>query len=108
MVNVHHGSSVHILACKHDDVEQSENAVNTPFLVVNTPFLDPLEQMVRTLGVKPTAWTNAAEFYSGDRYYLSRSCSLKALPNDCDCLIRMLPNRGVSPWKCKQRPSWSK
>ena len=32
-----------------------------------------LEQMVRTLGVKPTAWTNAAEFYSGDRYYLSRT-----------------------------------
>ena len=31
-----------------------------------------LEQMVSTLGVKPTAWTNAAEFYSGDSYYLSR------------------------------------
>ena len=34
--------------------------------------------------------------------------SLKALPNDYGCLIRMLPNRGVSPWKCKQKQNWSK
>ncbi len=37
--------------------------------------------------------------------WFARIDSTKALPNDCGCLIRMLPNRGVSPWKCKQKPS---
>ena len=26
-----------------------------------------------------------------------------ALPNDCGCLIAMLPNRGVQKWKCEQK-----
>ena len=38
---------------------------------------------------------------------LDRIDSLKALPNDCGCLIRMLPKLGVSTWKCKLKPSWS-
>jgi hypothetical protein len=30
-----------------------------------------------------------------------------ALPNDCGCLVPMLPNRGVQKWKCEQKPSSS-